>query len=149
MFASAVTSRSNLACSTRSRSFPFEMPAQPISGTVLTSKPDRIRFTPAGIDSSKRTSFGMLRFGERDYSPRRFERERRVNILDDPFGRVAVVGVVDHCLDRDTRAADNESARHNVRAAFDIGTLRPVGFHRHTLPSIAEKCSQKISAAFL
>src|SRR5471030_1467001 len=119
MFASEVTMMSKPFCSARSSRRPFEMPAQPISGAVRTSWLVSSRAIPAGTDSSSNIRFGIPLPGKGYDAPRRFERERWIDFLDDLLGGIAVIGVVDHGLSRDPRAAHDRCTGHHVRLGLD------------------------------
>jgi hypothetical protein len=71
----------------------------------------------------------MPLLSESDYALRRFERERRIDVLDDLFGRVAVLGVVDHALDRDASAAHDWRTGHHIRSDFNIRRAGPINIH--------------------
>src|SRR3954452_21690722 len=128
MFVSDVTMISNPFRSARASRRPFEMPAHPISGAVLTSNAVRRCFSPAGTLSSS-SSRRMRSPGELNDPARRLDGKAGINVGDDLLGRVAVVGVVDHGLSRNAGAAHNRRAGHHVWLALDVRALRPVYPH--------------------
>src|ERR1044071_5716381 len=95
MFVSDVTMISNPFCSARASRRPFETPAHPISGAVLTSNAVRRYLSPAGTLSSSR-SRRMRSPGELNDPARRLDGKAGIDVGDDLLRRIAVLGVVDH-----------------------------------------------------
>src|SRR5271166_5057621 len=117
---------SNPACSARSSSRPFDIPAQPMSGAVRTSKAVRMPRRPAGTLSSSKRSRGIRPPGERNHPARRLDRKARIYLSHDLLGGVAVAGIVDHGLCRHARPAHDKGARHHIGLALDVGAATPV-----------------------
>src|SRR4051795_8330803 len=156
MFVSDVTMISNPFCSARASRRPFETPAHPISGAVLTSNAVRRYFSPAGTLSSSR-SRRMRSPGELNDPARRLDGKAGIDVGDDLLRRIAVLGVVDHALSRNASAAHNRRAGHHVGLALDIRALRPVYPHNLNPSTIGvrfrlsmqplRRCSHYVDAA--
>ncbi len=124
MFESAVTRTWKRAPSAASKSLPFEIPAQPISGTVETSWSVRSDFKPAGAFSSRRMRIDQL--GKGDYAARGFQRKARIDLRRDLLGRKAVLSIVHDRLGGNPGPAHDESPRHHVRVTLYVRRFAPI-----------------------